>query len=229
MDLRTGSAHICYRVSEPPELPLAVTRSGEAALSDQPVAAVAPDSGTQDSAASERMRRKLLPEHMSFVERGLWGEHGMLRGMGLASSLTPEVRKSELGLRRTMLSIHQIGGFVTLGLMYGACYYGQRVIDGNNGYRGAHQGFVAATIASYSLTGLLAALSPPPLIRRDETSTTTIHKTLAWVHFAGMILTPILGSLINRHGDYYQQAHVHQVCAYITAATLTASMIVITF
>jgi len=178
---------------------------------------------------SHIVKRKLLPDNMSFMEKGLWGEDGVMRKIGIASPLTPEVRKSELSLRRTMLTAHQIGGFTTLALMGTAAYFGQQIINGHNQYRGDHQTFVTATIISYGITGLLAILSPPPLIRRNEVSTTTIHKTLAWVHFAGMIVTPILGSMINRHASYDQRAHVHQVAAYITTATLALSMIVITF
>ena len=168
---------------------------------------------------------------MSFMEKGLWGEEGLFRKIGIASPLTMEVRKGELGLRRTMLTLHQIGGFVTLGLMGATDYYGQQVLNHERrSDRNTHQDLVMATITSYSLTGLLAVLSPPPLIRRDEISTTTIHKTLAWAHFAGMVLTPILGAAIHRRSSsFYEQAHFHQVTAYITSAIFAASMIVITF
>ncbi len=172
--------------------------------------------------------RKLLPDNMSLMERTMWGESGVLRGIGIASTLTPEVRKSELQLRRTMLTLHQISGFVTLGLMGTAVYYGQQLINGKN-TKDAHKTFVAAAIVSYGCTAALSIFSPPPLIRRDEASTTTLHKTLAWVHFAGMIVTPILGSMIGRHADYSQRARTHQVAAYITTGTLALSMIVMTF
>jgi hypothetical protein len=179
-------------------------------------------------------KRRLLPENMSFVEKGLWGERGLLRGIGIASPLTPGVRKSELSLRRTMLSMHQIGGFVTLGLMGTAVYYGQKSLDNVNSpnyrsYRNNHQTFVALTIGSYSLTGLLAILAPPPLIRRDEFSTTTLHKTLAWVHFVGMVVTPIIGASLHSRLNDDQRARFHQYSAYITTAALATSLIVITF
>jgi len=171
---------------------------------------------------------RLLPANMSFMERGLWGEDGFLRNVGIASPLTPEVRKTELGLRRTMLTAHQIGGFVTLGLMVSAVYTGQKVLNGDPAFRNTHQSLVLGTIISYSVTGALAILSPPPSIRRDEVSTITIHKTLAWVHFAGMILTPILGAAIHRNSTASKE-RFHQVSAYITTATFAASMIVVTF
>jgi hypothetical protein len=183
---------------------------------------------------------RLLPPNMSFMEKGLWGENGILRSTGIASPLTPHVRMSELRLRRAMLTTHQIGGFLTLASMIAAVYYGQKSLtDPNSGqrndpYRKPHQLFVTTTIGLYSATGLLAVLSPPPLIRRDEFSTITIHKTLAWIHFLGMVVTPILGSTILKRGPIgryvdLNQARFHQITAYVTVSALAASMIVVTF
>jgi len=182
-----------------------------------------------------RSTAHLLPENMSLMERGLWGESGFFRWVGIAGDLTPESRKSELSARRTMLTMHQIGGFVTLGLMGATVYYGQRYLNySDRTDLNHHKQFVTYTIISYSLTGLLAIISPPPLIRRGETSTTTIHKTLAWVHVAGMILTPIVGSMIRKRSGKYSYddlatAHFHQVSAYVTTGVFAASLIVITF
>jgi hypothetical protein len=177
------------------------------------------------------VKPKLLPDKISWMERALWGENGFVRNIGIASPLTPEVRKHELDVRRTMLTAHQIGGFVTLASMVTTVYFGQKYLNsGDRNDRDMHQTFIPITIVCYAATGLLSILSPPPLIRRDETSTTTLHKTLAWVHFAGMILTPILGMAINKRGaSYYDQAHYHQIAGYITTAAFAASMIVITF
>ncbi|HLX11944.1 MAG TPA: hypothetical protein VKS81_03945, partial [Bacteroidota bacterium] len=171
----------------------------------------------------------LLPEDISWMEKGLWGENGFMRSIGIAGPLTPESRKGELQARRTMLTAHQIGGFITLASMGAAVYYGQRTLNGGSrAIRNDHNLFIAVTIVSYSLTGGLAILSPPPLIRRSETSTTTIHKTLAWVHFVGMVVTPILGSLIGKRYPN-QTATFHQVSGYVTLGALAASMIVVTF
>lgn len=173
---------------------------------------------------------KLLPDNMSFGEKFLWGKNGLVHKLGLEPPLSPEERMSELHLRRGMLIAHQIGGFTTLALMLTADYFGQQVIDGHRNLGDTHQMFVAATIASYTATGLLAVLSPPPLIRRDEGSTTSLHKTLAWIHLIGMIVTPIIGSTI-RHRRVFNmdQAHFHQVSGYLTTAVLATSMLVIVF
>jgi len=173
---------------------------------------------------------KLLPDKISFFESWLWGENGLVRGIGLASPLTPEVRRHELDVRRFMLTAHQIGGFVTLGCMLATCYYGQKIIDGDYTYEKTKKKLVTATIASYSITALLSILSPPPLIRRDESSTTSLHKFLAWFHVAGMIVTPLLGSVINTKRMFHMdKAHYHQIAGYITTAIFTTAMVVITF
>lgn len=188
----------------------------------------------KDSLSSDLLlpasKPRLLPKRISFMEKFLWGEKGFVRNIGLVPPLTPDERINELHIRRTMLTAHQIGGFTTLALMLSAAYFGQRVIDGNRRMGDIHQTLVTATMISYSLTGLLAILSPPPLIRRDEGGTVVIHKTLAWIHLAGMIITPILGSMIGgrRHFNI-NKAHFHQVAGYITTAVFTASMLVITF
>ncbi len=170
------------------------------------------------------VKRNLLPQKMSFVERGIWGENGVLRSIGVASPLTPEARKCELNVRRIMLTVHQVGGFVTLGLMGTAAYFGQKVIDGDRSARYNHFTFVYATLGSYATTGALSVLSPPPLIRRDEFSTTTIHKTLAWLHFAGMVVTPLLA----RGRLTPERERIHQVSAYVTTAIFATSLLVIT-
>jgi hypothetical protein len=183
-------------------------------------------------------KTKLLPDKISFGEKIFWGESGVFRGLGIASPLTPEVRKHELTVRRAMLTMHQIGGFLALASMIGTAWTGQRTIDDpkNRALRNDHQKFILSTIITYSLTASLSILSPPPLIRRDDGGgTTAIHKTLAWFHVAGMILTPILGSMVSQRGVKgslginIDKAHFHQYAGYITTAIFAASMIVITF
>ena len=197
-----------------------------------PPASPAPDTALADS-IPHPVQRKLLPDNMSFMERGMWGENGFFRGVGIVGPLTPEERKNELGIRRTMLTIHQVCGPLALVAMGFATWYGQKSLDHPSvrQYRQWHQIAVTTTIASYSATAVLAALAPPPLIRRDETSTTSIHKDLAWIHFAGMVLTPILGSMLHRGrtSNYGSLAHFHQVSAYVTTAAMAASLIVVTF
>ena len=196
------------------------------------------ESSPEGDTLVQEEKPKLLPDKISFGERLFWGEHGVFRGLGIASPLTPEVRKHELSVRRAMLTMHQIGGFLALASMIGTAWTGQRTIDDpkNRALRNDHQKFILSTIITYSLTASLSILSPPPLIRREDGGgTTAIHKTLAWFHVAGMILTPILGSMVSQRGVKgslginIDKAHFHQYAGYITTAIFAASMIVITF
>lgn len=202
-----------------------------------------------DSAAEAKPKIKLLPDHLSLMESALWGESGLMRITGIAP-LTPSARKSELGVRRFMLTAHQIGGFVTMGLFIPTLIYGQKNIDQWNASESGHPPYTPinrsidrthrnlATIlfASYMATASLSIFSPPPLIRRDDWGgTTSIHKSLAWVHFAGMLALPFLGSAASsadHHGNISQAKNlrtIHQVVAYTTAAAFTASLIIMTF
>jgi hypothetical protein len=196
-----------------------------------------------DTIDQGKPRMRLLPDHLSPMESVLWGEGGILRKTGIAP-LTPGARKSELGFRRTLLTLHQIGGFITVGLMIPTLILGQRNINNwNAATEGSapfdrqldrtHKQWAGITFAAYMTTASFSVFSPPPLIRRDEgTNTITIHKTLAWIHFTGMIATPILGMLASRAHTVSQAKDyrtAHQITAYVTAAALTASMIVVTF
>jgi hypothetical protein len=198
---------------------------------DSTVIAPAQSAVSEQDSTARAARARLLPANISFGERLMWGDEGMMRRIGIVPALSPQERKFELSLRRTMLTTHQIDGFVTLGLMGATAYYGQQVLNGRRSMLSNHKTFLTATIIGYSTTALLAVLAPPPIIRRDETSTITLHKTLAWVHFGGMILTPILGGLIHhrRGTSYGSTAQFHQIAGYATTATFAASLIVITF
>ena len=184
----------------------------------------------------------LLPENLSPLESVLWGEGGLMRTTGIAP-LTPQSRMTELKVRRAMLTAHQIGGYVTLGLLIPTIIQGQRDLqnwnDATSGLRPfdrtinrSHKSLGEWTFISYMTTASLALFSPPPLIRRDDWDTVKWHKTLAWIHFTGMIALPILGSMAF-HAKSVQEAKtlrtIHQVTGYTTAAAFSLSMIVLTF
>lgn len=169
----------------------------------------------------------LLPSNISIVESAFWSKNGLFRTLGFTGELTSDQRQKEINWRRTFLTIHQTSGLVTLGLMLASCYTGQMWLDGKSDSPDLHKTLVTSTIIGYSFTGLMALITPPPAIRRDEFSTISVHKALAWLHFGGMVLTPILGSLIEDSKDYYKSAHFHQTSAYITTAIYTSAMLVI--
>jgi len=196
-----------------------------------------PADSLQASAAADSLRRQLLPETLSPGEHLLWGEHGLMRTEG-GFPLTEESREREMGLRRGMLTAHQIGGFTTLALMIATVTLGQMTLDGHPRLGDYHGTLANVTIFSYAVTGSLALLTPPPLVRRNEWSTVSIHKGLAWIHVTGMILTPLLadGVAEHEHGDRTSpkvinrdKARIHQISGYITTAAFGAAMLVVTF
>jgi len=175
----------------------------------------------------EESQVPLLPERISFMENFLWGQKGIFRKIGITSELTPEQREKELKWRRTFLTLHQIGGMLSWGLMAGTVISGQLWLDGTSETPDWHKRFLYSTIPIYILTGLLAVTTPPPYQRRDEFSTTSVHKYLAWLHFIGMVATPIVGKLINSSNDYYKTARIHQKIGYVTFSTYTIAMLTI--
>ncbi|MEO6095307.1 MAG: hypothetical protein ABIW76_06415 [Fibrobacteria bacterium] len=177
----------------------------------------------------------LLPEVMSPGERIMWGEHGLMRITGIYP-LSEESREKEFGLRRTMLTVHQMAGFATLAAMIATATYGQLTLNGYTSLGETHQTLADITIGSYFFTAAMSLLSPPPAIRRKEWNTISIHKGLAIVHFTGMVVTPLLADGIAYRNPGASQetidrdkAQVHQISGYITTATFAAAMMVVTF
>lgn len=172
---------------------------------------------------------QLLPEKMGFVKKAFWGEHGLMRTLHI-SPLTSEGRQKELRVRRTMLKAHQFLGIATVGGMLTTIYYGQQIKNGRYEYLERKDAAAVITVGSYAVTGLLQLLSPPPLVIRKAKggwSSIKIHRTLAYVHLTGMIVTPLLGVYLHYKG--YDLITYHQVSAYVTTAALASAMIVMTF
>ena len=64
---------------------------------------------------------------MIFTQRFLWGENGLFRITGI-SPLNTKQREKELNLRRSMLKIHQIIGYLTLAGMVTQGFLGANFI-----------------------------------------------------------------------------------------------------
>lgn len=166
----------------------------------------------------------LLPSTLGPMERMLWSERGLVRRF--AMPLTEENREKEVHLRRSLLTAHQAGGFLTLGLMTATAITGQQILNGRDDLGGRKEVLVAGTILSYFTTALLAMAAPPPMIRRNQWNSISWHKALAVVHFTGMIATPILGESMEDDKD---RQRLHQYAGYATLAAFTGAMVVVTF
>lgn len=190
------------------------------------------ETSASPAAAPSESVDSLLPSTLGPMEHVFWGRHGLMRGVGFP--LTEDGRETELGLRRTMLTLHEIGGFLTLGLMTWTVITGQQIVNDP----GAPESLYARkrlladwTVASYFTTAGLSLLTPPPMIRRKQFSSLTLHKIFGVVHFTGMVIAPILGSMIQdaSGADYDTILRYHQINGYVTLAAMTGAMLVITF
>jgi len=159
------------------------------------------------------------------METMLWSEHGFMR-RAFDFPLTLDGREKELSLRRNMLTAHQIGGYLTFASMVTTCVLGQLIINGDEGLEDAKGAAIASTLLLYFGTASLSIFTPPPLVRREGWSTTSTHKFLGVIHFTGMIVTPILGTMIE---DKHSFQTFHQVSGYLTTATFGAAMVVMMF
>ncbi len=172
----------------------------------------------------------LLPHKMIFTQRAFWGPNGLLRVMKIAP-LTPEGRIHELKVRRTMLVMHQIGGFITL-----AGFVAQGIL-GAKLYNAKGQDYVDTKVwhersatfinIAYGTTLALSLTAPPPVVGAKKGFTSIkLHKYLAVVHLTGMIATNILANMIRDNPDLKPY---HRAAAYGTFGAYAASILAIAF
>lgn len=199
-----------------------------------------------DDPALKTQVTSLLPEGMGPVKRFLWSEHGLMRRNSFFE-LTPEKRERELIVRRRMLQTHQVLGMTAVGTMIVSCITGQLIINKSHStsptagqdmltLKTLHDASVTTTMVAYGSTFLLQFLAPPPVIIRKNKGWSNIkaHKTLAYLHFTGMVATPLMGRLIYgssslANGKSDDLRKFHQVAGYITTSLYAGAMIVMKF
>ncbi|WP_457653396.1 hypothetical protein [Rhodocaloribacter sp.] len=169
--------------------------------------------------------------HMSLLEKGFWGRHGLFRSLGIFKTdrekPVNDLRRI-VKIRRKMLSLHQTLGLVTVASMATTVVAGQLAFNGGEG--DFHTSFVSLTVGLYTATAALAFASPPKLIRGGGgLDTITFHKIFAALHIAGMILTPMFAPDDDEGGGSRSRLRTHQVLGYATFAAFSAGMIVVTF
>jgi hypothetical protein len=168
----------------------------------------------------------LLPDRIMPTQRILWGEKGLMRNFN-RFELTPENRERELKLRRTMLSTHQILGFVTLGGMVAQGVVGSKLYNRDYDLLQTHRTLATGINITYFSTAGLSLFAPPKMLdERKGLSTIKIHKALAVVHLSGMIATNVLANSISSNPDLRS---VHRAVAFTTFGAYAASMIIIKF
>tara|TARA_B100001027_G_scaffold213121_1_gene183411 strand:- start:65 stop:694 length:630 start_codon:yes stop_codon:yes gene_type:complete len=176
-----------------------------------------------DSLRQETVKdESLLPNRMIFTQRALWGNKGLLRKVGIFP-LNVERREKELKLRRSMLKIHQIIGYLTLAGMVTQGFLGGKLY--NNWERGlynTHKTVGNLTSISYFTGAGLSLFAPPPLINKKSKGLSSIkaHKYLASVHFSAMLSTNIFKK---------RNQQIHKISAYTAVGSFAAAVLVFNF
>jgi hypothetical protein len=169
----------------------------------------------------------IAPSKMLFTQQLVWGNHGLLKNRYGSTQDLVERRKIDLRIRRKMLQLHQIGGFVTLGGMVAQGIIGSQLYNGSYKLRETHEKLGAAVNLSYGFTAINGLFTPPSTFKRDKKVTSIrLHKWLAVAHMSGMLATNILASQIENNPSLKPY---HRAAAYTSFFSLAAAMVVIKF
>jgi hypothetical protein len=193
----------------------------------QPVAAQS-DSLLQQLISANNVDSSLIhpPAKMLFTQRALWGTGGLFKNRYSGNDLVAN-RQKDLKIRRTMLQLHQIGGFVTIGGMIAQGVIGSKLYKGDFKVRELHENMGMAVNLTYGFTALNGLFAPPAAFSRDKKITSIrLHKWLAVLHLSGMIATNILGTQIENNVSLKPY---HRAAAYVSFASLATALIVIKF
>jgi len=127
----------------------------------QPVAAQS-DSLLQQLISANTIDSSLIqpPSKMLFTQRALWGTNGILKNRYSGNDLVAN-RKTDLKIRRTMLQLHQIGGFVTIGGMLAQGIIGSQLYKGDYKVKDLHENVGMAVNLTYGFTALNGLFAPP--------------------------------------------------------------------
>jgi hypothetical protein len=147
-----------------------------------------------------------------------------LEGLGFPQSQTQGNAREQARLdRRTrMLKIHQKLGLITtapmLATVITGTFAGGRSTSSSN--RDLHVGLGSLTAGMY-FTAAYFAIAAPRIQGTKTRGPIRLHKTLAWIHGPGMILTPILGALAYQQKSRGEKVHgiasLHGPVAIVTA------------
>ena len=186
------------------------------------------DSLLQTLLVDEKIDSQLIaPKKMLFTQQLIWGEKGVFKNRYGSTQDLIERRKIDLRVRRKMLQLHQIGGFVTLGGMLAQGIVGSQLYNGSYKLRETHEKLGAAVNLTYGLTAINALFTPPSTFKRDKKLTSIrLHKWLSIAHMSGMLATNILASQIENNPSLKPY---HRAAAYTSFVSLAAAMVVIKF
>ena len=163
-----------------------------------------------------------LPKNMPLTKKILWGENGIIRKLDLA----PDSRVEELKLRSKMLQLHQKLGLLNVGLMGYQMYLGNKMYnEKNREYGNTHRMLGYSVFSIYMTTAGLQFFSPPAFRYSKGYSSIKIHRYLSYIHFIGMILTPVSGYYTANHPNDPKPYEMHRNIVNITFGSYTLAFL----
>ncbi len=136
----------------------------------------------------------------------------------------PEFQK-QLEIRSDMLHVHQVLGLVTAVPLLTTYVLGLTAagnVEGGGTDTGLHAALGITTTGLYLTTASFAIFAPKPEGLKASGST-QVHETLAWIHAPLMIITPLLGDMVNDRVQNHQPLGDLGTIHFIAATTLVTS------
>ena len=151
-------------------------------------------------------------------------------GFPLAQAQGSAQDQAELDKRSHMLKLHQRYGLIAAvplaaTVLSGSLAAGKSSSSAN---RNLHAALGLTSAALYSIS-VYYAIAAPRIEGTQTRGNIRLHKALAWVHGAGMILTPVLGDLAyqqRRRGEsVHGIASAHGAVGIVTVAAYAAAIL----
>lgn len=150
-----------------------------------------------------------------------------LEGLGFspADIQSDPAFQKQLEIRSDMLQIHQVLGLVTAVPLVTTYILG--LTTAGNVEKGStdtslHAVLGLTTTGLYLTTASFAIFAPKPK-GLEPSGATQIHETLVWIHAPLMLLTPLLGDMVNDRIQNHQAPGLLGTIHGIAATTLVAS------
>ena len=144
------------------------------------------------------------------------------------------LEQARLDKRTHMLKVHQELGLITTGPLVATVITSlnaksRRGLPGSNASGRELHGALGAATAGLYLTTACFAIRAPKISGNEGRGPIRVHKTLAWVHGPGMILTAVLGSIAYAQQSRGEKVHgiasAHSVVGVVTAAAYGAAIL----
>jgi hypothetical protein len=153
-----------------------------------------------------------------------------LEDLGFAQAKENAVDQALLDKRSHMLKLHQRYGLIAAIPMIATVATGGLAggKSSTSSDRNIHAALGITTAALYSVSAYYA-IAAPKIPGTQSSGNTRWHKALAWVHGAGMVLTPLLGGLAYQQKKDGEKVHgaasAHGAVAVVTVVSYGAAML----